>query len=344
MEAGHVTLTRGLPCIVIAVWFLLSAAASAQPQLNVVVGYSPGAIYDLYGRLVARHIGKHLPGNPTVVVQNMPGAGSLRAANYLYVVAPKDGSTIGLFARGMAMQPLLDAQGVQFDAQKFNWLGSTSDEVSVVLASATKPFKTIEDARRSEMVVSASGSGADSVIFPYILNGVIGTRFKVVTGYPGNAEMLLAVERGEVDGNAGTSWISLVSIKPSWVREKKINVLLQMASRKHPDLAGVPLALDLAKGVEDRLVLDLIFSRQSMAYPFVAPPDVPSERVAALRNAFEAMTKDPEFLAEAKRQNLEIGPVSAAEVAAIVRRAYATPGDLIARARAVLESGKSTTR
>src|SRR5712691_5550773 len=179
--------------IVLAGGSLAPGAASAQPQLNLVIGYSPGAIYDAYGRIVARHLGKHLPGNQTVVVQNMPGAGSLRAANYLYVVAPKDGSTIGLFARGMAMQPLLDPQGVQFDAQKFNWLGSTSDEVSVVLASSAGPFKTIEDARSREMVVSASGSGSDTAIFPYILNGVIGTKFKVVTGYPGNAEMLTAM-------------------------------------------------------------------------------------------------------------------------------------------------------
>src|SRR5712691_432218 len=330
--------------IVLVGGLLVPGAASAQPQLNLVIGYSPGAIYDAYGRIVARHLGKHLPGNQTVVVQNMPGAGSLRAANYLYVVAPKDGSTIGLFARGMAMQPLLDPQGVQFDAQKFNWLGSTSDEVSVVLASSAGPFKTIEDARSREMVVSASGSGSDTAIFPYILNGVIGTKFKVVTGYPGNAEMLLAVERGEADGNAGTSWTTLVSIKADWVRNKKISVLLQMASRKHPDLAYVPLALDLAKREADRMVFGLIFARQSMAYPFVAPPDVAPERVAALRNAFEATMKDPQFLADAKRQNLDIAPVSAAAIAAIVRRAYATPDDLIARAQAVLESGKSTSR
>src|SRR5262249_16946090 len=148
------------------------------------------AIYDAYGRLVARYIGRHLPGNPSVVPQNMPGAGSLRTANYLYNIAPKDGSAIGLFARGLAMQPLFDSQGIQFDARKFNWLGSTSAEVSVVLASSAKPFKSIADAQRNEMVLAASGSGADSVIFPHVLNGVIGTRFKVVTGYPGNADML----------------------------------------------------------------------------------------------------------------------------------------------------------
>jgi tripartite-type tricarboxylate transporter receptor subunit TctC len=323
---------------------LMPNAALAQTQATLVIGYPPGAIYDVYGRLVAKHIGKHLPGTPNVVVQNMPGAGSLRSANYLYAVAPKDGSTLGLFARGLAMQPLLDPQGIAFDAQKFNWIGSTSAEVSVVIASAASPFKTIEDAQQREMIVSASGSGADSVIFPYILNGVIGTRFKVVTGYPGNADMLLAVERGEAHGNAGTSWISLVSIRPDWVRDRKVNVLLQMANRKHPDLASVPLALDLAKSEQDRKVLELIFSRQGMAYPFVAPPDVPPDRLRALRAAFAATMQDPEFRADAKRQSLEIDPVTGEEIAALVRQVYASPADVVARARAVLESGKSTPK
>jgi ABC-type phosphate/phosphonate transport system substrate-binding protein len=194
------------------------------------------------------------------------------------------------------------------------------------------------------MVVSASGSGADSVVFPYVLNGVIGSKFKVVTGYPGNADMLLAVERGEVDGNAGTSWISLVSIKPDWVRDKRINVLLQMAGKKHRDLAQVPLAADLAKTESDRKVLDLIFSRQDMAYPFVAPPDLPPEQLKALRQAFDATMKDPEFLAEAKRQNLDVDPLAGEGVAAVVRKAYATPPDVVARTKAVLASGIAVQR
>ena len=324
-------------------WLLtLSEIASAQSQVTLVIGYPPGAIYDAYGRLVARHLGKHLPGQPTVVVQNMPGAGSLRSANYLYSVAPKDGSTIGLFARGIPMQPLLDPAGIQFDAIKFNYVGSASKEVSVVISSASNSFKTIEDARAREMVLSASGSGADSVIFPYILNGVIGTKFKVVTGYPGNADMLLAVERGETDGNAGTSWTMLIAIKPDWIRDKKVNVLLQMADRKHPHLSDVPMAYDFAASDSDRKVLELIFSRQQMAYPFTAPPEVPAERLQTLRQAFDATMRDAEFLADAKRQNLDIDPVTAAEIGAIVRRVYASPADVTARARAVLESGKAT--
>ena len=332
---------------VLSLWLAVAGqvlAQASESRFTVVIGYPPGAIYDVYGRLVSRHIGKHLPGNPAVVVQNMPGAGSLRSANFLYGVAPKDGSTIGLFARGIAMQPLFDSQGIQFDAQKYNWIGSTSTEVSVVIASSASPFKTIEDAQQREMVVSASGSGADSAIFPALLNGVIGTKFKIVTGYPGNADMLLAVERGEAHGNAGTSWISLVSIKPDWIRDKKVHVLVQLATKKHADLGHVPLALDLAKSDSDRKVLELIFSRLAMAYPFVAPPGIPPERVQILRQAFDATMKDPEFLAEAKRQNLDIDPVTGDEIATLIRQVYASPADVIARAKAVLESGKTTPK
>ncbi len=318
----------------------LAQTPGAEPRLTLVVGYTSGAIYDTYARLVARHLGRHLPGSPTVVVQNMPGAGSLRSANYIYNVAPKDGSTIGLFARGMAMQALLDPQGVQYDALKFNWLGSTSRETSVVLSSAASPFRVIEDAQKHEMVVSASGSGADSMIFPAILNGVIGTKFKIVTGYPGNAEMLLAVERGEAHGNAGTSWVSLVALKPDWIREKRINVLLQLATKKHPDLPQVPLAYELARSNSDRRVLDLIFSRLALAYPFVAPPGLPPERLATLRTAFEATMRDPEFLGDARRQNLDIDPVGGEEIGSIVRQAFANPEDVIKRAQAAYEAGK----
>jgi hypothetical protein len=211
----------------------------------------------------------------------------------------------------------------------------------VVMAGASTSFRTIEDARRREMVLSASGTGADTAIFPFILNGVIGTKFKVVTGYPGNADMLLALERGEVDGNAGTSWTTLLSIKPDWIRDKKVTLLLQLANKKHPDLGQVPLVFDYAANESDRQVLDLVLSRQRMAYPFTAPPDVPPDRLQALRRAFDATMTDPEFLAEAKRQNLEINAVSAAEIAAIMRTVYASPPEVTARARSLLEAGKA---
>jgi tripartite-type tricarboxylate transporter receptor subunit TctC len=322
---------------------LASTSAAAQQQVNFAVGYSPGATYDIYTRTFARHLGKHLPGNPSVVVQNMTGAGSLRSANYLFNTAPKDGNTIGMFARGLAMQPLLDMTGIQYDARKFNWIGSLGTDVSMVLSWHTKPFKSLDDVRAREMVVGATGSGAYSVIFPYILNGVLGTKFKVVTGYPGATDFLLAMERGETDGTAGVSWGTVGAGKPDWIREHKINILVQLGTRKHPDLGAAPLVLDFAKTATDRGVLELIFSRQEMAYPVVAPPGVPAERVQALRQALAATVKDPEYLADAKRQTLETDAVSGTDITALIDRLYQSPPEVVARAKAALEDGKKIT-
>jgi tripartite-type tricarboxylate transporter receptor subunit TctC len=323
---------------------LAGGPAWGQGQsINLVVGYPPGAAYDIYSRTLARHLGKHLPGHPNVIAQNMAGAGSLRAANFLYNAAPKDGSTIGMFARGMAMQPLLDDQGVQYDARKFNWLGSLGTDVSMVLSWHTRPFKTIDDVRQKEMIVAATGSGADSVIFPYILNGVLGTRFKVVTGYPGANDFLLAVERGEADGTAGVSWGTIIAGRPDWVRERKINIIVQLGTRKHPDLGAAPLIMESAKTASDTGVLELIFARQDMAYPVVAPPGVPAERVEVLRKALDAVTKDPEYVAEARKQTLDTDAVKGADIAALVNRLYASPPEVIARAKQAMEDGKKNT-
>jgi len=328
----------------LALLVAVAAGSEASAQaVNVVVGYPPGAAYDIYMRNFARHLGKHLPGHPNVIPQNMAGAGSLRAANFLYNAAPKDGLTVGMFARGLAMQPLLDDQGIQYDARKFGWIGSLGTDVSMVLAWHNKPFKTIDDVRRKEMIVAATGSGADSVIFPYILNGVLGTKFRVVTGYPGANDFLLAVERGEADGTAGVSWSSIIAGKPDWVREHKINILVQLGTRKHPDLGAAPLVMEYAKNASDRGVLELIFARQEMAYPVVAPPGVPPERVQVLREAFDAVMTDPEYLADARRQTLETDAVKGADITALVERLYASPPEVIARARQAMEDGKKIT-
>ena len=214
--------------------------APAQPleafykanRVTINIGYTPGGVYDIYARTIARHLGKHIPGRPAVVPVNMPGAGSMKAANYIYAQAPKDGTHLAVFARGIAMQPLLDATGVQFEATRLNWLGSPASEVSVVFSWHTKPFKTFADLKAREMVVPATGTGADSAIFPYVMNGVLGTRFKVVTGYPGAAETMLSIERGETDGSAATSWGNFATAKADWIRDKKVNIVLQLALRK----------------------------------------------------------------------------------------------------------------
>jgi tripartite-type tricarboxylate transporter receptor subunit TctC len=273
----------------------------------------------------------------------MPGAGSMKAANYIYTQAPKDGTHIAVFARGIAMQPLLDDTGVQFEATRLNWLGSPASEVSVVFSWHTKPFKTFADLKAREMVVPATGTGADSAIFPYVMNGVLGTKFKVVSGYPGAAETLLSVERGETDGSASTSWGNFATAKADWIRDKKVNIILQLALRKLPLLGDVPLIMDLAVNDEDRKVLELIFARQSMSYPFAAPPDVPPARLRALQRAFELTVNDPEFLADARQQKLEIDPVGGEEIASLVRSVYASPPGVVARARAAIKEGMGKT-
>jgi tripartite-type tricarboxylate transporter receptor subunit TctC len=317
--------------------------AAAQQPVTVVIGYSPGASYDIYARTFARHLGKHLPGNPSVVPQNMTGAGSLRSANFIFNSAPKDGNTIGVFARGLAMQPLLDPTGIQFDARKFNWIGSITSDVSLVLSWHTRPFKTMDDIRQREMIVAGTGSGADSVIFPYILNGVLNTKFKVVTGYPGANDFLLATERGEADGTAGVSWSGLAASRPEWIAGKKINVILQLGLKKDPNMGSAPLVMDFAKNDSDRGVLEMIFARQDMAYPIAAPPGTPPERLAALRKAFEAVLKDPEYIAEARKQHMETQFMRGTEISALIDRIYATPNDVVERARVALEDGKKVT-
>ena len=330
---------------IIAILLGLSTQAIAQGEhkLSIFVGYPPGANYDLHARVLARHISKHLPASTAVVVQNMPGAGSLKAANFIYNNAPKDGWTIGLFARGMAAQPILDPNGVAFDPRKFSWIGSPSSEASVVFASAGRPFKTLDDVKRREMILAASGSGSDSVIFPYILNGVLGTKFKVVTGYPGSADLLLAVERGEADGNAGTSWGNLFANRPDWIRDKKIVLLAQLGTRPHKDLPNVPFIMDMATNDDDRRIFELIFSRQTAAYPFAAPPDVPKAQLEILRKAFDATMKDKDYLADAKRSSLEIDPTSGEEIDAIVASLFNTPDAVITRTKKVLRDGEAAT-
>lgn len=331
--------TAAVACIAIA----LAATPAAAQQVNFVVGYSPGASYDIYTRTFARHLGKHLPGNPSVVVQNMTGAGSLRSANYLFNTAPKDGNTIGMFARGLAMQPLLDKTGIQYDPRKFNWIGSISSDVSLVLSWHDRPFRTIDDVRKSEMIVAGTGSGADSVIFPYILNGVLGTRFKVVTGYPGAADFLLAVERREADGTAGVSWSGMNAARPEWVPGKKINVIVQLGLKRHPGMNPAPLVTDFAKSDSDRGVLELIFARQDMAYPIVAPPGTPSERVAVLRTAFEAVMRDPDYLADASKQHLESEFMTGPQIETLVSRILASPPAVVERAQQAIEAGRVVT-
>jgi tripartite-type tricarboxylate transporter receptor subunit TctC len=304
--------------------------------IAIVVGFGPGGGYDVYSRTLARHMTRHVPGAPSIVVRNMPGAGSMAAANYIYNNAPKDGSHFATFSRSIPTQPLFDNSGVQFDALKLNWIGSPASEVSVVFSPVEKGFKTIEDLRARPMAVPASGLGADSGVYPLVINALLGTKMKIVTGYRGSGDFMLAIERGEVDGMGGSSISTLRSTRPQWLKEKTINLILQIALRKHADYPDVPLALDLVKDPVDRKVMELIFSRQEIAFPYAAPPGIPSDRLAALRKGFADTLRDAAFVQEAEKMGLEVSPVSGDEVLKILTDAYAASPDIVQRARQVL--------
>ena len=265
-----------------------------------MIGFSVGGGYDLYARHLARHIGKHIPGNPTIVPQNMPGAGCLRAANFLYSAAPKDGTAFGTFARTTGINPLLES-GATFDGTKFSWLGSVTDDVSTCVTWHTTPVKTWQDFMEKPVTLGGQGPSAEPDIFARLFKNVFGAPIKLVAGYPGTNEITLAMERGEVDGLCGLSWSTLKTRHAAWLRDKKINIIVQSSFKKVPELGDVPLVMDLTKDTEKLQILKLILAAQEMARPFAAPPGIPADRKAALVAAFDATMKDPEYLADAAR-------------------------------------------
>jgi tripartite-type tricarboxylate transporter receptor subunit TctC len=313
-----------------------AAAFFKGRNVNMEIGYSVGGGYDVYARMIARFIGKHIPGAPTVVTKNMEGAGSLRLANWIYNAAPKDGTEMGTIGRGVAFDPLLGNKSAQFDASKFTWIGSANNEVSVCVAWQNAGIGKFEDLYSKPMTVGGTGGGSDTDVFPQILNAVLGTKMKVISGYPGGNDVGLAMERGEVQGRCGWSWSSVQATHKDWVEQKKIVILVQLALSKHPELPDVPLVTDLAKTDEERQILKLIFARQVIGRPYLAPPGVPKDRVDALRQAFLDTLKDKEFLAEAERAQLEITPVTGPEVEKLVKEVYQTPPEIAAKAGQVL--------
>jgi tripartite-type tricarboxylate transporter receptor subunit TctC len=330
-ETAERSATARWPLLVLGVCAAFAAAVSradavadfyAGKQVSLYIGYSPGGGYDTYARVLARHIGKHIPGNPTVIPQNMPGAGSLTLANYLYNIAPKDGTALGTFGRGLAMDKLLGGAGIRFDATKFTWIGSLNNEVSICASWHTSSIKSVDDLKTHQFIVGGTGSGSDTAIFPLVLRNLLGLNIKLISGYPGGNDVLLAMERGEVDGRCGWSWGTVVATRPDWIEEHQINVLLQIALDKHPDLPDVPLVMDLARNDDERQAMELIFARQVMGRPYLAPPAIPVERRDALRRAFDATASDSEFLADAAQAGLELNPVTGVEIDAVVSRIY----------------------
>lgn len=326
-----------------AVGLLVSQAETAVAQgavsddgfykgrtVQLLIGYGVGGGYDLYGRVLARHMGKHIPGNPTLVPQNMVGAGSLKLTNYLYsAAAARDGSAFGIVGNGVAFEPVFGGKGVEFDPLKFKWIGSLQSFVQIAISWHTSPVKTFEDALTHELVVGATGSGSGTNLYPKLLNVLFGTKFKVITGYQGTNEINLSIERGELQGMVGWDWAGLIASKPDWVKDKKINVFLQLALKKHPDIPDVPLVTDLARTPQDKAILELGLSSLLMGRPFVAPPGVPEKRAEVLRAAFNAMIRDKAFLDDAAKAKLEIIPMTGQEIDELLKKVYASPPDVI---------------
>lgn len=337
-------LTRGAAVVAFATLTAISIVYAQTPaefykgkNIELYIGYSVGGGYDLYARVLARHIGKHIPGNPTVVPKNMEGAGSLRLANWLAKVAPRDGTVFGTIGRGVPFDPLLGLPGTQFKATEFSWIGSANNEVSICASWETSKITKIEDVFTTQMTIGGTGRSDDTVQFPRVLNGVLGTKFRIVSGYPGGNDVVLAMERGEVEGRCGWSWSTIVATHPDWVNEKKIHLLVQLALEKHPNLSNVPLITDMAKTTEQKQIIKLIFARQIVGRPYLAPPGIPKDRLAALRKAFMDTTADKDFLADAERSKLEISSVSGEKVESLMNEVYETPADVAQKVGAFLK-------
>jgi tripartite-type tricarboxylate transporter receptor subunit TctC len=305
--------------------------------INIVIGTSAGNDYDFRARLIARYMGRHIPGEPAIVARNMPGGGGVQAANWIAHLAPRDGTTLHMIMANMMASQAMGLPGVEFDTRKFSWIGNTTSTPNVVNSWHTSPVKTFEDVRKRELVVGAP-MGTAGALYPALLNQLAGAKFKVVTGYPGGNEVSLAMERGEVDGRGSNSWAAWKSTKPEWVRDHKLNILVQIGLKRAADLPDVPLMLELATNEPDRRLLAFISAETEVARSLVAPPDTPADRVEALRRAFDATMKDPELLAEAAKQSMDISPSSGEEAQKIADSIANTPPDIAARARGILEA------
>ena len=326
----------------IATWPASSCAQTLEDfykgrSITMLIGSAAGGGYDIYGRIFARHMSRHIPGNPNIIAKNMPAAAGLAAASTLYATADKDGSMIAAFTNGAAMDPLFGNPGARYDAQKFNWLGSIGKLQNVCATWHRSPVRTIETARSREVIVAAAGATSNTAIVPKTLNALIGTRFKVIAGYDAGTGLTLAIERGEAEGVCGLSWSTIKVSRPHWIRDKLLNLIVQMGLTKLADLPDVPSALDLVVDPESRQVLELILIRQEAGRPFAAPPGVPADRLAALRRAFDATLADAEFRADADKAQLEIEPLTASEIETFLAKAYGAPRPIVQKAAALVE-------
>jgi tripartite-type tricarboxylate transporter receptor subunit TctC len=323
-------------CLTAATAALAQDAGTITGTVNIYVAGTAGGGVDLFGRLLGRHIGRHIAGAPNVVVQVMPGAGGIRAANFLVQQAPRDGTAMAIFAGGPILEPLIGDRNPGYDMSQFTWIGAISKDVSLCIVRNESPVKTLADATRNPVNVAGTGAGSETDTFPVVLNDLLGTKFKVITGYLGSQQTILAIESGEVDGRCGWSLSSLKSTKPDWLADKRVNVLVQMALAKSPEMPDVPLVMDLAKTEADRQLLTLLLGTTAIARPFVAPPGLPEARTRNLRRAFDATMKDAEFLKEAAIMRADIEPTTGEDVQKIVAAMYATPKDVVERTKKLI--------
>jgi tripartite-type tricarboxylate transporter receptor subunit TctC len=346
MTTGYGFALRLLGCsLVVASLGVAMPAAKAQQdfyrdkQIKLIVPSTPGGGYDAYARVLSRHWGKHIPGNPQVVLQHMPGAGGLKAANFIAHVAPKDGLTVAALQNNVGYEPMMGISGgkeaAQFDVLKFNWLGSMAKEVAVTVFWNPPPVRNFEELREKEVTTGSTGAATSNTIFARLMNAMAGTKIKVVHGYPSQTPIWLAMERGELQGSAGPFYSSMMTSQPQWLSQKKISIVVQHALEKHPDLPDVPLILDFARTPSDRQGMELAVASLLMGRPYTLPEGVPPDRVKILRDAFIAAVRDPELLADAKKAHLEVDAIDGDAVHRVVERMYATPQPVIDQVTAI---------
>jgi tripartite-type tricarboxylate transporter receptor subunit TctC len=333
-----------LPSFAALVSLMLACASpvTAQPDLlagksvHMIIGFGPGGGYDLWARTVGRHIGRHLPGNPNVIPQNMPGAGSYAAASYIFNVAPKDGTVLGIIARDAALGPLSGAAGARFDPLRLSWIGTPTKETNVCIAYHTAQAKTVQELSQKELILGDTGPGTGTRSYPKVLNELLGLKFKLVGGFKSSVEVFLAMERGEVEGIC-ESLDSIKNRRPDWIATKKIAILFQGGAEPNPELKGVPFVLELARTAEQKEAIEFLYAGQGIGRPFVAPPDLPADRLKMLRDAFKATMKDADFVADAKKSSLELEPEDGEHLAALIAKIYATPKPIVDKVTSLIK-------
>jgi tripartite-type tricarboxylate transporter receptor subunit TctC len=318
----------------------VAQAYDGKERINLIIGYEQGGGYDVYGRFVAQMLGRQLPGEPRIVPQNMPGAGSLKAANYIYNIAPKDGTVVGTVSQSIAFMQLLGQKGIQFDAPKFSWIGRMSDVVSLIGVWHTAPVQTIGDTKTKEVTIAVGGALSGSVLYVSFLDALVGTKLKPIAGYTAN-QSHLAMERGEVDGSSSLLWSAIQAQYPYWISEKKVRILVQVGLERQPELPDVPLITDLAANDNDRKILRAISSSDIIGRSLLAPPGLPKERLEALRRGFDAIFRDPEAIAVAKKMKLDLNPLSGEKLTSVVEQSEALSPELVGKIKQLVKSDGS---